>query len=212
MKAWFELIWTFAKIGASTFGGGYAMIPVLERELIRGKGWITLDEVMEYYTIAQITPGVIAVNVSTFVGYKRKGIFGGIAATVSFMLPGVALMAIIALFISGFAGYPAVQHAFAGIRVAVGTLVLDTVWKLISLLFKPAKKPSGPSQRVPAAANSQSGGRLRNLRKIAPALIAVAAFALPAIVGASPALIVAGAGAVGFFLWRPNRVSRRNTE
>ncbi|MDR1059279.1 MAG: chromate transporter, partial [Treponema sp.] len=139
MKGYIELLLVFLKIGVSTFGGGYAMLPVLDRELIKGKGWITMDEVMDYYTIAQITPGIIAVNVSTFVGYKRKGPLGGVLATAAFILPGVTLMVVIALFIQRFAEYPAVQHAFGGIRIAVGALILDTIIKLIKGVFKSYK-------------------------------------------------------------------------
>ena len=184
MKEYPELIWTFIKIGASTFGGGYAMIPVLDRELIRGKGWITMDEVMDYYTIAQITPGVIAVNISTFVGHKRKGLPGAVLATISFILPGVTLMTIVSLFISGFAEYPAVQHAFAGIRVAVGALIVDTTLKLIRGFFKNAKSV---------------------------AIFAIA-FALPALLGVSPMYVVMGAGFLGWLLYRPKRAPKENSE
>lgn len=183
MKEWFDLVWTFVKIGASTFGGGYTMIPVLERELIRNRGWITMEEVMDYYTIAQITPGIIAVNISTFAGYKRKGAAGGAAATLGFLFPGLVLMTLVSLFISRFASLGAVQHAFAGIRAAVGALVLDTVWRLIRALFK---------------MDGVSGAR-----KAAAPLIASAAFVLSAAFSASPALVIAGAGAAGFLLWRP---------
>lgn len=181
MKEYIELIWTFIKIGATTFGGGYAMIPVLDRELIRKKGWITMDEVMDYYTIAQVTPGIIAVNVSTFVGYKRKGFIGGLITTLSFILPGVTLMAIISVFISRFAGYAAVQHAFAGIRVAVGALILDTVIKLIKGFFKDAKS----------------------------VVIFILAFALSALLGISPVYVVLGAGFLGWLLYRPKEKSKQ---
>jgi chromate transporter len=193
MKDFFELIWTFIKIGATTFGGGYAMVPVLERELINRRGWITMEEVMDYYTIAQITPGLIAVNVSTFVGYKRRGIAGGAAATVAFILPGVCLMTVIALGISRFAEYPAVQYAFAGIRAAVGALVLDTVWKMFAALFK--------------AENAEAS---RRAGALIPGCIAALAFALSALLSASPALIILGAGAAGFLLWRlPKRLQKQ---
>jgi len=175
MKEYLDLIWTFIKIGASTFGGGYAMIPVLDRELIRGKGWITMEEVMDYYTIAQVTPGIVAVNVSTFVGYKRKGIPGGTIATLSFILPGVTFMTIISLFISRFAEYPAVLHAFAGIRVAVGALIVNTVIKLIKGFFNNGKS----------------------------VIIFIAAFAFSALRIASPVYVVLGAGFLGWLLFRP---------
>ena len=139
MKGYLELFLTFLKLGCITFGGGYAIIPVVDRELIKKRGWITMDEVMEYYTIAQITPGLIAVNLSTFVGYKQKGIFGGILATLGFVFPGVTLVLLAALFISNLADIPAVQHAFTGIRIAVGALILDTVIKLVKEAVKNIK-------------------------------------------------------------------------
>jgi chromate transporter len=136
LKEYLDLLATFLKLGALTFGGGYAMIPVVERELIKKKGWIDMDEVMNYYAIAQVTPGVIAVNLSTFVGYKRKGPAGGILATIGFVIPGILLVTIIALCLGKFTDAPMVQHTFAGMRVAVGALILDTVIKIVRGVFK----------------------------------------------------------------------------
>ena len=136
MKEYLELFWVFLRIGIFTFGGGYAMIPIVERELIKKKGWIPIEEVMDYYTVAQIIPGIIGVNLSTFVGYKRKGPIGGILAPLGFILPGVTLIIILALFISNFAKIPQVQNAFTGIRIAVGALILDTVVKLAKGVLK----------------------------------------------------------------------------
>jgi chromate transporter len=106
-----------------------------------------MDEVMDYYTIAQVTPGVIAVNVSTFIGCKRNGTLGGAIATIAFVLPGVAFVALIALCVASFADYPATRHALAGIRVAVGAIILDMVAKLskgvFSALFSAAKPDTG---------------------------------------------------------------------
>ena len=139
MNEYLDIFLTFLKMGAMTFGGGYAMIPVVERELIKKKGWIPIEEVMDYYTVGQIIPGIIAVNLSTFVGYKRKGTLGGIIAPVAFVLPGVTFILVLALFISNFADIPAVQHAFTGIRLAVGALILDTVIKLVKGVLKNIK-------------------------------------------------------------------------
>jgi chromate transporter len=139
MKEYLAILWAFLKIGIFTFGGGYAMIPIVERELIKKRGWVTMDEVMDYYTIAQITPGLIGVNLSTFVGDKQKGVLGGILATVGFVLPGATLITAAAIFISNIADIPTVQHAFAGIRIAVGALILDTVIKMVKGVFKDAK-------------------------------------------------------------------------
>lgn len=139
VKEYFDLLLTFLKLGFLTFGGGYAMIPVVERELINKKGWTDMDEVMNYYTIAQITPGIIAVNLSTFIGYKRKGPLGGVLATIGFILPGAVFVLIIAFFLTNFADLPAVKHAFTGIRVAVAALILDTVIKMVKGVFKNRK-------------------------------------------------------------------------
>ena len=139
MKTCFELFIAFTKVSCLTFGGGYAMIPLVERELINRRGWITMDEVMDYYTIAQITPGLIGVNLATFVGYKKKGTFGGILATLGYVLPSATIIVFVAIFISNLADIPVVQHAFTGIRIAVGALVLDTVIKMVKGAFKDAK-------------------------------------------------------------------------
>jgi chromate transporter len=173
VKEYLELLWAFMLIGASTFGGGYALVPVLERELIRKRGWLDMDEVMDYYTIAQITPGIISVNVATFVGYKRKGIPGGLIATAALVLPPVCLMILLSFGIKRFTGYAAVRHAFAGIRVAVGALILDTVLKLLKGFF-------------------------RDFRML---LIWLIAFVLSAAAGLSPVYIIAGAGLAGFLLF-----------
>jgi chromate transporter len=190
---WIDLVWTFIKIGASTFGGGYAMVPVLERELIKKKGWITMTEVMDYYTIAQVTPGIIAVNISTFVGYKRRGVPGGFAATAAFILPGILFMTGISLFVSRFAEYAAVQHAFAGIRVAVGALILDTIRKLILELFK-KEKLTGTGKKTPAEKRG---------RHVFTAGVFAAALLLSVLLSPSPVWIVAGAALAGFLFFRP---------
>ena len=139
MNEYLDLFLTFLKIGIMTFGGGYAMIPVVERELIKKKGWTTMEEVMEYYTIAQITPGIIMVNLATFVGFKQKGVLGGIIATIGVVLPGVSIIIVVAILISNFSEIAEVQHAFAGIRIAVGALILYTVIKLAKEIFKDIK-------------------------------------------------------------------------
>ena len=120
----------FAKIGAMTFGGGYAMLPFLQREVVERKGWATEEELADYYAIAQCTPGVIAVNVATFVGYKNGGVSAAVAATAGVVSPSVVIILVLASAISAFAEYPAVQHAFAGIRVCIAVLVFNAVVKL----------------------------------------------------------------------------------
>ena len=136
MKDYLELLFAFIRVGLFTFGGGYAIIPVVERELIIKKGWITMEEVMDYYTISQITPGLIGVNLSTFVGHKQKGIPGGILATMGFVLPGATLVIGAAILLGNFAEFPIVGHAFTGIRIAVAALILDTVIKMVKGVLK----------------------------------------------------------------------------
>lgn len=121
---------TFAVVGVTTFGGGYAMLPALQREVVEKRRWATDEEVMDWYAIGQCTPGVIAVNTATFVGQKLAGVLGGIFATLGVVFPSLVIITIIAAFIQNFAHLPAVQSAFAGIRVCVCVLILNAVVKL----------------------------------------------------------------------------------
>ena len=130
MHPYLDLFFTFARIGACTFGGGYAMLPILQREIVDKRGWTTEDELMDYYAIGQCTPGVIAVNTSTFIGYKTHGLPGAVAATAGMISPSLVIIIIIAAFIQQFAHLEIVQNAFAGIRIAVCALVLQSVWKM----------------------------------------------------------------------------------
>ena len=127
-----KLFLIFCKIGLFTFGGGYAMYPVIKGEITDKRGWITEEELMDYYAIGQCTPGIIAVNVATFVGKKLKGFFGAVFATLGVIFPSVVIITIIAAFINNFADLWYVQSAFSGIRVAVIVLILNTIismWK-----------------------------------------------------------------------------------
>ena len=130
MKDLWELFWTYLKIGCVNFGGGYAMLPLLERELVNKKGWTTMDELRDYFAIGQCTPGVIALNVSTFIGQKRKGVAGAVAAALGFLSCPILIILVIAAFLTNFAELEVVQHAFAGIRVCVCVLILQAVLRL----------------------------------------------------------------------------------
>lgn len=130
MKELLELYFAFLKIGAVNFGGGYAMLPLLERDLVQDRGWTTTQDLTDYFAIGQCTPGLIALNVSTFIGSRRKGIPGAIAATVGFVTIPIVIILIIATFLQGFADYPVVQNAFAGIRVCVCVLIIQAVLRL----------------------------------------------------------------------------------
>lgn len=130
MKELWELFWIYAKIGVMTFGGGYAMLPILQREIVENRGWATDEELADYYAIGQCTPGIIAVNTATFVGQKRRGAAGGIAATLGLVFPSLVIITVLAGLITNFSDIPAVQNAFAGIRVCVSILIFNAVWKL----------------------------------------------------------------------------------
>ena len=159
-------------MGACTFGGGYAMLPILQREVVENHGWATEDELMDYYAIGQCTPGVIAVNTATFIGYKTQGLPGAILATVGVIAPSLIIIIAIAAFIQQFAHLAAVQHAFAGIRIAVCALVLQSVWKM-------AKK---------GVVDMPTG------------IILLATFAAVAFLGVSPVVMVVVAAAAGILI------------
>lgn len=130
MKDLWGLFTTFSRIGLFTFGGGYAMLPMLQKEIVERHHWASENEIMDYFAVGQCTPGVIAVNTATFIGYKQKGILGGIAATIGVIFPSLIIITLIASILSNFSDYPMVQHAFAGIRIVVAALVLNVVIKM----------------------------------------------------------------------------------
>lgn len=131
MNTLLELYLTFFKMGLFTFGGGYAMLPLLEREVVDKKGWASHEEILDYYAIGQSTPGIIAINTSTFCGYKVGGNIGGIVASLGFISPSIIIISIIAKFLQSFSHLAIIQHAFAGIRVAVCALVFYSVLNMI---------------------------------------------------------------------------------
>ena len=130
MKLLLEMFLAFAKVGVMTFGGGYAMLPILQREIVDNKGWATEEELMDYFAIGQCTPGVIAVNTATFIGQKNKGIAGGIFATLGVVFPSLVIISLLATVIEAFSHLTWVQDAFGGIRVCVCVLIANAVVKL----------------------------------------------------------------------------------
>ena len=170
MKELFDLFWTFCKIGALTFGGGYAMLPLFQREIVENKKWSTEKEILDYYAVGQCTPGVIAVNTATFIGYKLRGIIGGIVATLGVIFPSIVIILIIATFLQNFADLAIVQSAFAGIRVAVVALIITTVVKLIK----------------------------SSIKDYLGVIIAIIAFVISAFIGLSPVYVVIAAALTGF--------------
>ena len=178
MKELAKLFFAFFKIGLFTFGGGYAMLPMMERELIDNNGWATHEELLNYYAVAQCTPGVIAVNTATFVGTKRRGLLGGIFATLGVITPSVIIILIIASLVDHFADNEYVLRAFVGIRVAVSALIAASIIKM-------AKQTLKDPFRI---------------------ILAVAAFAAVAVFGSSPIIVIAGAVAAGLIYgWAVNR-------
>ena len=164
MKLLWDLYRTFFTIGALTFGGGYAMLPMLERELVEKRKWVTQEEILNYFAIGQCTPGIIAVNTATFVGYKVKKIIGGVVATLGVVSPSIVIITIIAAVLSNFMDIAWVQHAFAGIRVAVCALIVSSVVKLVK----------------------------SNVKKHWHIALALCAFAVVALLGLSPVWVVIG--------------------
>ena len=174
MHIYLDLFATFFRTGACTFGGGYAMLPILQRDVVEKKGWATEEELTDYFAIGQCTPGVIAVNTATFIGYKYKGIPGGIVATLGIVCPSILIITIIALFLRSFADLPAVAHAFAGIRACVCVLIFNAVLKIWK----------------------------STVIDLPTALIFNTVFLLSVFLGLSPALMVVVAGLVGLGLKR----------
>lgn len=132
-----ELFKVFFKIGAFTFGGGYAMIPLIQREVAENKKWITDDDILEIVAIAESTPGPIAINTATFVGYRVAGFWGAFCSTMGVVLPSFVIITIISFILKEFAHIQAVQYAFYGIRAGVLSLLIKALWTM----FK--KSPKG---------------------------------------------------------------------
>ena len=129
MSLW-KIYRVFAEMGAVCFGGGYAMLSLVQRVIVEEHGWATEEELMDYYAIGQCTPGVIAVNVSTFIGHKLRGLPGAIVASLGFISPSILIITLIAAFLESFASNVYVAHALAGIRVCVCVLITNAVVKL----------------------------------------------------------------------------------
>lgn len=170
MKELFNLFIAFAKVGVLTFGGGYAMLPLIQKEIVENKKWSTEKEILDYYAVGQCTPGVIAVNTATFIGFKLRGVIGGIVATLGVIFPSIVIILIIASFLQNFANLAIVQSAFAGIRVAVVALIITTVVKLLK----------------------------SSVKDYLGVIIALATFIISAFFGLSPVYIVIAAGLIGF--------------
>ena len=172
MNSLLELYWTFVKIGCVTFGGGYAMLPILERELVDKRGRTTMDDLRDYFSIGQCTPGVIAVNTATYVGYRRRGVIGGIVTTLGVITPSLIIITLIGALLARYMDNAYVVKAFAGIRVAVSALITASVTKL----FK------------------------KNVKDVWGIALCVLAFLFVAILGASPVYVTVGSALFGFIM------------
>lgn len=131
MRILFDLLFTFAKIGFFTFGGGYAMISLIEHTCVDQKAWITHDDMMNVTVIAESTPGPIAINCATFVGYRQKGFVGALVATLGMTLPSFCIIYLISMFLDDFLDIAWIANAFEGIKIAVGLLILDTAFTML---------------------------------------------------------------------------------
>ncbi|MCL2446316.1 MAG: chromate transporter [Oscillospiraceae bacterium] len=171
MKVLWQLFASFLKVGLMTFGGGLAMFPMLEREIIDRRGWCTRDEIVDYYAIGQCTPGIIAVTVSALIGWQQKKMLGAIVGPIAVALPGFVIVLILSFGLNFVIDHPIAQAALAGMRVAVAALVTAAVVNIFRSQVK----------------------RWWQL------LIAVAAFIPVALLGAHPAWVVASAALIGLF-------------
>lgn len=172
MRALWELFWAFCMIGGLTFGGGYSMLPMLTRVAVEKHKWVTEDELLNYFAISQCLPGLIAINTAVFVGYKQRKVAGGIACALGVALPSIVIITLIAMVLENIMHLAFIGYAFAGIRLAVGALIITTIFRLCK-------------------------SSVRNAIQIA---LCVAAFAVVAILGRSPIWVVLGAAIVGLVL------------
>ena len=178
-KTWLKLYATFFSMGLFLFGGGYAMLPLLDRTVVKKHQWSTEEEMLDLYALSQVTPGAIAVNIATFIGNKIGGVFGAVFAVLGVVSPSVIIVSIIAAVLSNFADTPAVIHAMNAVRPMVTALILVTVAKMAKQSWK-------------------------NWIQI---LISVVGFVLVAFFGLSPVWVIIIGGVVGFFLLDEKRMN-----
>lgn len=169
-----ELFFVFLRISAVTIGGGYVMFPLMKSEVVDSKGWITDEEMVDYYALGQSIPGIIAMNTSTLIGYRKRGVSGAIAAATGMAMPSVVVILLIAAFLTPYFEHPWVQKAFSGIRAAVVAMIVMAVWQV-------GKK----------AVNSLSKGA-----------IAVGSFLAIIGLGMHPVLMILFGGVLGAILFR----------
>lgn len=181
LKDLLEIFWVFAKTGAITFGGGYVMLPIIQKEAVENRHWLTEEQLIDFHSLSNCLPGIITLNCAVFIGNYRKGRLGGIAACLGAITPSIIIIMIIAALISGFADIPAVKDAFAGIRACVCALVLNIILKLWK------KSVVGRTAL----------------------LVFICAFACSVFTSISAALIIIAAGIVGLAIFAVRSVSSR---
>ena len=169
LKTLWQVFLSFFKIGAFTFGGGYAMIPLIQNEAVEKRGWVTDDDILEVIAIAESTPGPIAINSATFVGYRAAGVVGSMCATLGVVLPSFVIILLISFVLKKFSDILAVQYAFHGIRAGVLALLCKSLWTMYK------KSPKGWVSYV----------------------VMAAAFVLTAIVGINVIFVIIGCAVFG---------------
>lgn len=151
-----DLFLTFAKIGLFTFGGGYAMIPMMERNCVEIKGWITHDEMLNVTIIAESTPGPVSINCATFVGLRQAGLWGALVATLGMVLPSFVIIYVISVFMENFLEITIIANAFKGIKIAVGLLILDAGLNMIGKMRKQRRKAKADEAKTPRTIGLQT--------------------------------------------------------
>ncbi len=177
MKEYFKLFGVFFRIGIFLFGGGYSMLPLLQREVVDKNGWATQEEILDYFAIGQCMPGIISVNTSMFIGYRQKGAFGAVSAMAGMVFPSLIVITVIAALFESFAEIVAVRHALSGIRVAAGALITSAVIRLVK----------------------------SDVRSVTEIALCVAAFVVVAVLGSSPVFVVIGASLFGLVYGKRRR-------
>ena len=200
MNFYVDLFLTFAKVGVCTFGGGYAMLPILQREVVEKKHWVTNEAITDYYALGQCTPGIIAVNTSVFIGHQLRKIPGGVVAALGVVFPSFVVITVIAAFLANFADLPVVQHALAGINAVVVALIASSVVKLGKTTLRNA--PSVSIFLGVLILGELAG--LLNLPSSTPVGYALSLLA-------NPAVLVVLAGIAGWLLFRARNAGKGET-
>ena len=197
MNFYVDLFLTFAKVGVCTFGGGYAMLPILQREVVEKKHWVNNEAITDYYALGQCTPGIIAVNTSVFIGHQLRKIPGGVVAALGVVFPSFVVITVIAAFLANFADLPVVQHALAGINAVVVALIASSVVKLGKTTLRNA--PSVSIFLGVLILGELAG--LLNLPSSTPVGYALSLLA-------NPAVLVVLAGIAGWLLFRARNAGK----